>query len=185
MKGYSTIQERIKLIADTFYNGNISAMAKSTYISRTTINSIIGEKEVSPGYEVIRRLAETRSLNLSLDWLITGNGEMLKENLQPSGGNNMNTSYTGNFTEPIVANHVMGSGNVIGEANPNSSPKEKKAASAETNTDLIRLMIENEKLKAQIDRLTAHLEMKDTVIENKNIIIEEKERMIKMLLDKK
>lgn len=77
MERYSTIQERIKLIAEKFYNGNITAMSKATFISRTTINSIIGEKEVSPGYEVIRKLAELSSLNLN--WLITGEGEMLKE----------------------------------------------------------------------------------------------------------
>lgn len=75
MESYSTIQERIRLIADKLYEGNITAMAKATFISRTTISSIIGEKEVSPGYEVLRKLADISSLNL--DWLITGNGEMI------------------------------------------------------------------------------------------------------------
>lgn len=77
MENYSTIQERIKLIAEKLYDGNITAMAKATFVSRTTISSIIGEKEVSPGYEVLRKLAEISSLNLS--WLITGKGEMLKK----------------------------------------------------------------------------------------------------------
>lgn len=82
MNSYSTIQERIRLIADKFYEGNITAMAKATFISRTTINSIIGEKEVSPGYEVLRKLADISSLNL--DWLITGEGEMLKPVVSPA-----------------------------------------------------------------------------------------------------
>lgn len=74
----ATVNERIRHIANTVYSGNITAMAKATLISRTTINSIIGEKEVYPGYEVIRRIAEISSIDISLDWLITGKGEMLK-----------------------------------------------------------------------------------------------------------
>lgn len=91
MKSYSTIQERIKLIAEKFFNGNITAMAKSTFISRTTINSIIGEKEVSPGYEVIRRIVDNSSLNISSDWLITGKGDMLKSAASPA----INHEYKG------------------------------------------------------------------------------------------
>ena len=69
---YTTVNERFRMIAEKLYNGNITAMAKATYISRTTINSIIGEKEVAPGYEVIRKIAEISSPKISLDWLITG-----------------------------------------------------------------------------------------------------------------
>lgn len=76
MENYLTIQERIRLIADNFFKGNITAMAKATSISRTTLSSIIGEKEVSPGYEVIRKLADISSLNI--EWLISGSGEMIK-----------------------------------------------------------------------------------------------------------
>lgn len=81
MENYSTVQERIKLIAEKFFRGNITAMAKSTFISRTTINSIIGEKEVSPGYEVIRKIVDNPSLNINPDWLITGKGDMLKSTI--------------------------------------------------------------------------------------------------------
>ncbi len=74
----NSINERIRDIANIVYSGNITAMSKSTLISRTTINSIIGEKEVYPGYEVIRKIAEISSINISLDWLITGKGSMIK-----------------------------------------------------------------------------------------------------------
>lgn len=80
---YTTVNERFRMIAEKLYNGNITAMAKATYISRTTINSIIGEKEVAPGYEVIRKIAEISSPKISLDWLITGAGEMLVNTTQP------------------------------------------------------------------------------------------------------
>lgn len=71
------INERIrKILADVFH-GNVSAMAKATYINRNTLNSIVGEKEVTPGYDVIRRIVEMSTPQISIDWLITGNGEMI------------------------------------------------------------------------------------------------------------
>ena len=71
------INERIrKILADVFH-GNVSAMAKATYINRNTLNSIVGEKEVKPGYDVIRRIVEMSTPQISIDWLITGNGEMI------------------------------------------------------------------------------------------------------------
>lgn len=79
-----SVNERIRHMANTVFSGNITAMAKATLISRTTINSIIGEKEVYPGYEVICKIAEMSSINISLNWLIIGEGPMLKsEALQP------------------------------------------------------------------------------------------------------
>lgn len=82
---YTSVNDRIREIANKLYNGNITAMAKGTFISRTTINSIIGEKEVSPGYEIIRRIAEMSSHKINLDWLITGEGEMLKNSTSTEG----------------------------------------------------------------------------------------------------
>ena len=84
---YTTVNERFRMIAEKLYNGNITAMAKATYISRTTINSIIGEKEVAPGYEVIRKIAEISSPKISLDWLITGTGEMLVNTISVAQNN--------------------------------------------------------------------------------------------------
>lgn len=72
------INERIRRILHELYDGNITAMAKSTYISRSTIYSIIGEQSSLPGYDVIRKIAEIPTCDIDLNWLITGQGEMLK-----------------------------------------------------------------------------------------------------------
>lgn len=72
----STVNKRIKQIAATLYDGNISAMAKATFINRTTLSSILGEKEVAPGYDVIRKIAEISSPKINLEWLIVGSGDM-------------------------------------------------------------------------------------------------------------
>lgn len=100
-----SINERIRKISEIFYNGNITSMAKSTLISRTTINSVIGEKQVSPGYDVIRRILEAPPLNdISSDWLIFGNGPMLRTdqalpeiNYEYKGAPYYNVDFTGGF----------------------------------------------------------------------------------------
>lgn len=45
----TTINERIKSVLEIVYQGNVTAMAKGTYIKRTTLNSIVGEKKWLPG----------------------------------------------------------------------------------------------------------------------------------------
>lgn len=74
------INDRIKAICDEVFNGNLSQMAKATYISRTTLISIIGEQQSSPGYEVLRKIVEMPTANINETWLLTGEGEMYDEN---------------------------------------------------------------------------------------------------------
>ncbi len=71
------INERIREILRDVFHGNVSAMAKATYINRNTLNSIIGEKEVTPGYDVIRRIVEMSTPQININWLITGDGKMI------------------------------------------------------------------------------------------------------------
>ena len=53
-------------------------MAKATYVSQYTLNSIARE-EATPDYDIIRRILEMSSPQISVDWLITGNGNMIDE----------------------------------------------------------------------------------------------------------
>lgn len=73
------INERIRKILADIFHGNVSAMAKATYINRNTLNSIVGEKEVTPGYDVIRRIVEMSTAEINEKWLLTGEGEMYAE----------------------------------------------------------------------------------------------------------
>lgn len=75
------INERIRQILADVFNGNVSAMAKATYINRNTLNSIVGEKEVTPGYDVLRRIVEMSTPQIDIDWLLTGEGEMYSRNV--------------------------------------------------------------------------------------------------------
>jgi len=71
------INARIQAICDNIFNGNLSQMAKSTYISRTTLISIVGEQQSSPGYDVLRKIVEMPTANINESWLLTGEGEMI------------------------------------------------------------------------------------------------------------
>ena len=41
-----SVNQRISLILKEMYGGNVAQMARGTLIARTTLNSIIGPKEV-------------------------------------------------------------------------------------------------------------------------------------------
>lgn len=71
-----SINTRIKAICDEIFNGNLSQMAKATNISRTTLISIIGGQQSSPGYDVLHKIVDMPTANLSEKWLLTGEGEM-------------------------------------------------------------------------------------------------------------
>lgn len=98
----TTINERINAILQVVYKGNVTAMAKSTYIKRTTINSIVGPSETSPGFDVLAKLGEISSPCISMEWLIRGVGNMILDHVPvPSsvnssvvGDNNANNSIT-------------------------------------------------------------------------------------------
>lgn len=67
---------RIKEISDKLFNGDIVKMAKASYISKAQITRLINNDE-QPDYDVIRKIAEISSPKINIEWLITGEGEML------------------------------------------------------------------------------------------------------------
>ena len=89
-----TINERIKHILDTLYNGNVTAMSKATYIKRTTLSSIVRDDGNTPGFDVIEKIAGITSHCISMEWLIRGKGDIYLINKETaplvdnSGSNN-------------------------------------------------------------------------------------------------
>ena len=97
----TTINERIKSVLEIVYQGNVTAMAEGTYIKRTTLNSIVGEKEVAPGFEVIKNLGEISSPRLSMEWLIRGVGDMFLSDDKGSSINSHNENTNINDGDTI------------------------------------------------------------------------------------
>ncbi len=98
----TSVNERIKLIIETLFNGNISSFSNAIDVKRTTINSIIGEKQTAPGYNIIRNIGEISSPKINLDWLILGIGEMYS-----SGENNISISQTNSNNSQINESEVI------------------------------------------------------------------------------
>lgn len=73
-----TINERIKLIIDLKTNGNASAFSRLTGIPQATLKDIVGGRLNKPGFEVLEKILNVEALNISTDWLMLGEGKMLK-----------------------------------------------------------------------------------------------------------
>lgn len=96
---FETINQRIKAVLDTVYHGNVTAMAKGSFIKRTTINSIVGPSETTPGFDVIAKIGEISSPRISMEWLVRGVGDMFLDekdtiiyNSGINGDNNANNT---------------------------------------------------------------------------------------------
>ena len=106
------INQRIKTICDAVFGGNVTQMAKTSFISRTTLISIMGEQQSAPGYDVLRKIVEIPTVDINEAWLLTGKGEMIKqtEPIQTqsnSGGNNQQGNNNNQFNLcPDDAAHI-------------------------------------------------------------------------------
>lgn len=76
------VQERIRKIADELFNGNISAFCRAIDVKQPTMNTILGERKSKPSYDVLLNIVNAKALNISAEWLLTGEGEMLKSSTQ-------------------------------------------------------------------------------------------------------
>lgn len=73
------INSRIHEICQKAFGGNLTQMAKVSYVSRTTLLSIIGDQQSAPGYETLRRIIDMNKPRINVDWLLTGRGEMFAQ----------------------------------------------------------------------------------------------------------
>ena len=72
-----TINERIKIVID-HYKMNQNSFSKAIGLNNnTTIGNIVSTRMNAPSFDVLLRIMQT-FVDISADWLITGNGEMLK-----------------------------------------------------------------------------------------------------------
>lgn len=177
-----------------FKGVSINAFEKSIGASKSYISNT---KNISA--EVASNILLIYS-DLSAEWLLTGEGEMIKPSVPHAGRSDIHTSYTGTFTKPIITdirnvsgngNTVIGNGNISGGNNAmpsdHASPSSRKKSKTtnEISMEMVDQRIEIERLKAEIERLNVRLELKESIIENKDLVIKEKERVISLLMEKK
>lgn len=69
------VNDRVKYIADTLYNGNVNDMCRAIGVKQATMNEIVAGSLSKPSFEVINAIISNTEVNST--WLITGEGEML------------------------------------------------------------------------------------------------------------
>lgn len=96
------INGRIREILTKVFANNATAMAKMSFVSSSTLNSI-ARGEFTPDYDTIRRIVEMPTPQINVDWLITGNGEMI-ENPRETTNNTENSIEVTDNTKSFNSN---------------------------------------------------------------------------------
>lgn len=76
------INKRFEVIINSVYKGNQSAFAKAIGVTPTVIANVVGARKGKPSFDVISKICA--NANISAEWLLTGNGPMLKATIQES-----------------------------------------------------------------------------------------------------
>lgn len=71
----TTVNERIKIIAEKLYEGKITRMCTALGVSQAAMSNIVSGRMSKPSFDVINAFVE--KVNVNADWLITGNGDPL------------------------------------------------------------------------------------------------------------
>jgi len=69
----------LKYILEYFFDGNVSEMARKTGVLQPTLNNIVANRKSKPSADNLTKIANSIEL-LNSEWLLTGEGEMLKDN---------------------------------------------------------------------------------------------------------
>ena len=77
----TTINERVKEIADKLCDGNISEMARIVGIRQPSLRDVVTGKLVKPGFDMIHKIVDNSTLNISSEWLLKGEGEMQRSKI--------------------------------------------------------------------------------------------------------
>ena len=72
-----SINERFSQMISALYKGNKSAFASAIGVTPSVVDNIVGKRQGKPSFEVVEKVSALAELNI--DWLITGKGNMLKE----------------------------------------------------------------------------------------------------------
>ena len=77
----TTINQRVKEIADKLCDGNVSELARVVGVTQPALRDIVGTKQAKPRFEIVNQIVECSALQINADWLITGNGPMQKHGI--------------------------------------------------------------------------------------------------------
>lgn len=128
-----TINERFSQIINTLYGGNKSAFAAAIGITPSVVDNIVGKRQGKPSFDVIEKVSAIAEI--SIPWLITGEGELLKQAVKSIPGffekksEKINTKVIDNTKDnregiPLIPVHAM-AGFLTGEMSVNEADCER------------------------------------------------------------
>lgn len=136
------MDKRIKQIID-YYGFTINSFEQKISVSRGTISRVLAGK-ITLKYETIRKICETFH-NISSDWLLLGEGEMLRKNEKNSGeniniSNRQCTSVQNNFAKNTIAEPSTEYGNLHATIEALQNTIEAQQRTINTQQELIDLL---------------------------------------------
>ena len=72
----TTINQRIREIADKLCGGNMSEVARIAGVNQPALRNIVGPKQSQPRFEILSKIADNNMLQINSKWLLTGKGTM-------------------------------------------------------------------------------------------------------------
>lgn len=111
------VQERVRKIADELFNGNISAFCRAIDVKQPTMNTILGERKSKPSYDVLLNIVNAKALNISAEWLLNGEGDMLTQKKEAPKTSSADTTKKNGYITYLLPMSAMG-GSLTGFAEP-------------------------------------------------------------------
>ena len=111
------VQERIRKIADELFNGNISAFCRAIDVKQPTMNTILGDRKSKPSYDVLLNIVNAKALNISAEWLLNGEGDMLTQKKEAPKTSSADTTKKNGYITYLLPMSAMG-GSLTGFAEP-------------------------------------------------------------------
>ena len=72
-----TVNSRLERVINTLFNGRKSAFASAIGVTPSVVDNIVGKRKGKPSFEVMEKISAIAELNI--EWLITGRGNMLRD----------------------------------------------------------------------------------------------------------
>lgn len=112
-----SINERLQIIIDELFGGNKAKFAKAIEIAPTSISNYLSDKRKSkPSADMLEKIINVVE-NISAEWLLTGEGDMLTQKKEAPKTSSADTTKKNGYITYLLPMSAMG-GSLTGFAEP-------------------------------------------------------------------
>ena len=86
-------------------------------VKQPTMNTILGERKSKPSYDVLLNIVNAKALNISAEWLLNGEGDMLTQKKEAPKTSSADTTKKNGYITYLLPMSAMG-GSLTGFAEP-------------------------------------------------------------------